>query len=120
MPKLEQHRKQQDTFRAQFGPDYQADLDLVLANLDGSPLKPDSTSATISLLFKRVGIAKPKGGSPHHGVADAGQRLGHSSVRTTLDICSHALAGADEEAVAQWGACQARNRAAGQGTSGGA
>ena len=44
------------------------------------------------------------------------QRLGHSSVRTTLDIYSHALAGADDEAVAKWGAYQARNRQAGQGS----
>ena len=47
------------------------------------------------------------------------QRLGHSSVRTTLDIYSHALAGADDEVVRKWEEYQARNRQAGQGTSGG-
>jgi len=133
LPKLEAHRKQQDTFRAQFGPDYQADLDLVFANPDGSPLKPDSISATVSVLFKRLGIAKPKGGSLHllrHTMASqmlasgvpvpvVSQRLGHSSVRTILDIYSHALAGADDEAVRKWEEYQARNRQAGQGTSGG-
>jgi integrase len=61
--KLEERRKKQDAFRAQFGPDYQADLDLVFANPDGSPLKPNSISATVSLLFKRFGIPKPKGES---------------------------------------------------------
>jgi integrase len=47
------------------------------------------------------------------------ERLGHSSVRTTLEIYSHALAGADDEAVAKWQAYQARNRAAGQAANGG-
>ena len=42
--KLEAHRQRQDEFRAQFGPDYHADLDLIFANLDGTPLKPDSVS----------------------------------------------------------------------------
>ena len=38
---LDEHRRQQDRFRQQFGPDYRADLDLIFANPDGSPLKPD-------------------------------------------------------------------------------
>jgi integrase len=42
---LEAHRKRQDEFRRQFGPDYRADLDLIFANPDGTPLKPDSVSA---------------------------------------------------------------------------
>ena len=39
---LEAHRKRQDEFRQQYGTDYRADLDLVFANPDGSPLRPDS------------------------------------------------------------------------------
>ena len=98
LAKLESHRKQQDEFRAQFGEDYRSDLDLIFANPDGSPLKPDSSSATVSLLFKRLKITKPKGSSRHlqrHTMAaqmlDSGvplpvvsQRLGHSShIRST-------------------------------------
>ena len=37
---LAAHRKAQAVFRHQFGPDYRADLDLVFANPDGSPLRP--------------------------------------------------------------------------------
>jgi hypothetical protein len=41
---LDEHRKVQDEFRRQFGPEYRADLDLIFANPDGSPFKPDSIS----------------------------------------------------------------------------
>ena len=124
MPKLEEHRKRQDEFRSQFGPDYRTDLDLIFANPDGSPLKPDSISATVSALFKRLKIPKPKGASLHllrHTMAsqmlDGGvplpvvsQRLGHSSVRVTADIYSHAIHGQDDEAVRLWEEYQKRNR----------
>ena len=116
LQKLEAHRKRQDEFRSQFGPDYRNDLDLIFAKEDGSPFKPDSISATVSALFKRLKIPKPKGGSLHllrHTMAsqmlDGGvpltvvsQRLGHSSVRVTADIYSHAIHGQDDEAVRRW------------------
>ena len=125
LAKLEGHRKRQNEFRSQFGPDYH-DLDLVFANPDGSPLKPDSISATVSALFNRLKIPKPKGGSLHllrHTLAsqmlDSGvpltvvsQRLGHSSVRVTADIYSHAMHGQDDEAVRRWEEYQQRNRPA--------
>jgi integrase len=126
LPKLEVHRKRQDEFRLQFGPDYRTDLDLVFANPDGSPLKPNSISATVSALFKRLKIAKPKGAALHllrHTLAsqmlDSGvplavvsKRLGHSSVRVTADIYSHAIHGQDDEAVRQLEEYQRRNRPA--------
>lgn len=62
---LAAHRQQQDELRRQFGPDYRADLDLVFANPDGTPLKPDSISASVSALFKRLKIPKPKGAALH-------------------------------------------------------
>src|ERR1700728_2613597 len=43
---LEAHRQRQEKFRQQFGPDYRTDLDLIFANPDGTPLKPDSISAS--------------------------------------------------------------------------
>jgi integrase len=58
---IEAHRKHRDEFRRQFGPDY-AKLDLIFANPDGTPLKPDSVSAAVSLLFRRLKL--PKGASP--------------------------------------------------------
>ncbi len=78
LPKLEAHRKRQDEFRVQFGPDYRADLALIFANPDGSPLKPDSISATVSALVqavedpeaeRRIAALAPL----HDGLADVGR-----------------------------------------------
>jgi integrase len=118
---LDGHRKRQDEFRQQYGPDYHADLDLVFANPDGTPLKPNSISASVSLLCRRLGL--PKGASLHtlrhtHGsflLADGvdlptvSERLGHSSVRVTADIYSHALRGRDQEAARRWDEFMGRN-----------
>jgi len=119
--RLEAHRCQQDKFRRQFGPDYRADLDLIFANPNGSPLKPNSVSASVSLLCRRLGL--PKGASLHtlrhsHGsvlladgvdLATVSERLGHSSVRVTADIYSHALRGRDQEAAQRWDDFMRRN-----------
>lgn len=123
---LAAHRRRQDEFRRQFGPDYRSDLDLVFANPDGTPLKPDSISAAVSALFKRLKIPKPKGASLHllrHTLAsqmlDSGvplpvvsKRLGHASIRTTAEIYSHAIHGEDDEATRRWEDYQRRNRPA--------
>lgn len=111
---LEIHRKQQDEFRRKFGPDYRADLDLIFANPDGTPLKPDSVSAAVSLLFRKLKL--PKGASLHslrhthtsHLLASGvplpvvSARLGHASTRVTAEVYSHMLHGQDDEAAAQW------------------
>jgi site-specific recombinase XerD len=108
---LVNHRAAQEKYRAQFGPDYKADLDLVFCNLDGSPLRPDSVSAKVSALFAKLKL--PKGASLHslrhsHGshllaagvsLADVSKRLGHSNVFVTATVYSHAIAGNDDEAA---------------------
>ncbi len=118
---LEAHRRRLETFRRQFGPDYRADLDLVFANPDGTPLKPNSISASVSLLCRRLGL--PTGASLHtlrhtHGsfllvdgvdLATVSERLGHSSVRVTADIYSHTLRGRDQEAAQRWDKFMERN-----------
>jgi integrase len=111
---LESHRARQDEFRQQFGPEYRADMDLIFANPDGTPLKPDSVSSAVSLLFRRLKL--PKGASLHSlrhthtsqllasGVplpAVSG-RLGHSSIRTTQEIYAHMIHGQDDEAALRW------------------
>ena len=112
---LEAHRLRQDEFRRQFGADYRTDLDLIFANPDGTELKPDSISATVSRITRQLGL--PKGTSLHtvrhshasilleRGVAmtTVSERMGHSSVRTTADIYSHALRGKDREAAEIFG-----------------
>lgn len=127
---LEDHRNRQNEFRQQFGPDYQTALDLIFANPDGSPLKPNSVSATISLLCRRLGIEKPKGSALHllrHTMAShmlAGgvplpavlARLGHSDMQTTLRIYGHMIHGQDDEAVRKLEEYQQRNRPTNQPT----
>ena len=121
---LEVHEKKQDDLRQKFGPDYRSDLDLAFANPDGTPLKPDSVSATVSALFKRLKIAKPKGNSLHllrhshtsvllaQGVPlpAVSARLGHSSIRTTQEIYTHMITGQDEEAALKYEEYLKRNR----------
>jgi integrase len=108
------HRKRQDAFRRQHGPDYRADLDLIFSNPDGTPLKPDSISAAVSLLFRRLKL--PKGASLHslrhthtsHLLASGvplpavSACLGHGSIRTTQEIYSHMIHGQDDEAARKW------------------
>ena len=119
---LDAHRLRQDEFRRQFGPDYRSNLDLVFANPDGSPLMPNSISSTVSRLCRRLGL--PKGASLHvlrhshaslllaDGVdlATVSARLGHSSVRTTADIYSHAIRGKDHAAAQCWDDIMQRSR----------
>jgi len=121
---LDAHRQRQDEFRRKFAPDYRADLDLVFANVDGTPLKPDSISALVSALFKRLKIPKPRGASLHllrhshtsvllaQGVPlpAVSARLGHSSVRTTQEIYSHMITGQDEEAARKYDEYLTRNK----------
>jgi len=119
---LDAHRLRQDEFRREFGPDYRSDLDLIFANPDGSPLMPNSISSTVSRLYRRLGL--PKGASLHvlrhshaslllaDGVdlATVSARLGHSSVRTTADIYSHAIRGKDHAAAQCWDEIMQRAR----------
>jgi integrase len=119
---LDAHRLRQDEFRRQFGPDYRSDLGLIFANPDGSPLMPNSISSTVSRLCRRMGL--PKGASLHvlrhshaslllaDGVdlATVSARLGHSSVRTTADIYSHAIRGKDHAAAQCWDDIMQRSR----------
>jgi integrase len=123
---LDEHRREQDAFRLQFGPDYCKDLDLIFANPDGTMLKPDSISASVSAIFRRLKIPKPKGNALHllrHShtsillaagvpLPAVSARLGHSSVRTTQEIYSHMITGQDEEAARKWEEYQKRNRPA--------
>ncbi len=125
---LEAHRRQQDEFRRQFGPDYRSDLDLIFANPDGTPLKPDSVSASVSALFGRLKIPRPKGAALHllrhthtsHLLASGvplpavSARLGHSSIRTTQEIYAHMITGQDEEAAQKWEEFQRQNAPAKQ------
>ena len=121
---LEAHRKQQDAFRQQHGPAYHADLDLIFTAPDGSPLLPDSVSASIWHLCRRLKL--PRGASLHtlrHTHAThmlvggvplqvVSERLGHSSVRVTAEVYAHSLRGQDDEAVRKLEEFQRASRSA--------
>src|SRR5215469_15545260 len=50
LKKLHAHHKKQEEYRAHFGETYQGDY--IFCNPDGSPLKPDTISAAVSLLYR--------------------------------------------------------------------
>jgi len=112
LKKLQAHRKKQQPYREHFGNSYQGDF--IFCNPDGSPLKPDTISASVSLLFRSQKL--PKGASLHslrhtHGshllaagvpLTDVSKRLGHSSPHVTATIYAHALEGRDDLAAKAW------------------
>ena len=119
-------RKRQAEFRIQFGPSYRTDLDLVFCSPDGSPLMPDSISAAVSALCRRLKL--PKGSSLHtlrhtHAselLADGVElptvsaRLGHSSPQVTAKLYAHILGGRDREAARRWDAALQEKRVEGK------
>jgi len=123
---LEDHRSKQAMYREQFGPDYRTDLDLIVANPDGTPLRPDSISGTVSALFRRLKL--PKGASLHslrhtHGshllaagieLPAVSARLGHSSTYVTATVYAHALSGRDDEAARIWDKFQSQRSESGK------
>jgi len=111
MRALESQRESQLPYRKHFGDGYQSDL--IFCNPDGSPLKPDSVSAAVSLLCRRL---KFKGASLHtlrhsHGshllaagvpLPDVSKRLGHTNPQVTATVYAHALPGHDDRAAKAW------------------
>jgi integrase len=116
LKKLEAHRVRQQECRKQFGETYQGDF--IFCNPDRSPLKPDTVSASVSLLFRRLKL--PKGASLHtlrhtHGshllaagvpLTDVSKRLGHTNPHVTATVYAHALPGHDDQAAQAWEAFQ--------------
>ena len=123
---LAAHRAEQERFRQEYSPTYEANLDLIFANPDGTALRPDSVSGSISALCKRLKL--PKGVSLHtlrhtHGshllaagvpLPDVSKRLGHSNVHLTATVYAHSLPGADAEAVKKWEEYQLRENPTGK------
>jgi integrase len=84
-------------------PPHARHLDLVFATADGDYLKPDSVTAKVSLLARKLGF--PKGVSLHtlrhtHGshllsngvpLATVSKRLGHANTHISAELYSRAL-----------------------------
>jgi len=106
---LKAHRKQQLEWKLKAGSAWH-ETDLVCTREDGSSINPDTLSGQFSKRLTRAGF-------PHvtfHGLRHShgtllmewgvhpkvvSERLGHSSVKITLDIYSHVLPDTQEEAV---------------------
>lgn len=122
---LEAHHARQRELKLQFGAQYQ-DNDLIFCQEDGSPLWPDSVSASVSLLCRRLGL--PKGTSLHslrhtHGsllleqgvpLTEVSYRLGHANTRITAEVYAHHLAKQDGRAAEAYDEYRSKRKAKGE------
>ena len=106
---LKEHRKKQEYNRLFLGKPL-TEGDLVFAPPDGSPLFPNSISRAWGLLATKAGIKVIRFHDARHSHATlllkqgahprvVQERLGHSTIATTLDVYSHVTPGL-QEAVA--------------------
>jgi integrase len=72
----------------------------VCTNDDGSPLRPHTLTHYWKRLAKRLGLPVIRFHDLGHAFATQSEKLGHSDVRITLDLCSHVLPGIKENAAA--------------------
>jgi integrase len=103
------HRLVQDTERATWGSGY-TDNDRVFAREDGNDLSPGQVTKVFNRLITAAGLRPVRLHDLRHGaaslmlaggvdVAVVSKRMGHSSVRVTVDIYSHLLAGIGRQAA---------------------
>lgn len=106
---LRRHLGEQARERELLGPDY-ADGDLVCARPDGLPISPDNLSRDFTTLLKRHGMPAIRFHDLRHTHATLllqgginpkviSERLGHSTVRITLDVYAHVMPSMQEEAA---------------------
>jgi len=87
--------------------------DLVFSHLDGRPLRPNSITRAFQTIAESVGLKGVRLHDLRHAHATilleqgvhpkiVQERLGHSSVSTTLDIYSHVVPGLQEAAARQF------------------
>jgi integrase len=106
---LRQHREEQKTQRYLLGKQLK-DEDYVFCYTNGLPLDPSTVSHTFSRILRRAGLPSVPLHSLRHSHAtlllQAGihprvvmERLGHSSIRVTLDTYSHVVGGLQEAAA---------------------
>ncbi len=111
---LKEHREKQWLARMVVGKPL-TDDSLVFAHDDGSPLFPNSVSRAWGLLAKQAGVKPIRFHDGRHTHATillkqgvhpkvAQERLGHSTIATTLDLYSHVTPGIQEAAAARFDA----------------
>jgi integrase len=106
---LRQHRAEQEAQQALLGKPL-TDNDFVFANPDGNPLDPSTVSHAFNKVIHKAGLPHIRLHDLRHTHASlllqAGvhpkvvqERLGHSSIRVTLDTYSHVMGGLQEAAA---------------------
>ena len=109
---LWEHRLKQEHARESSGKPSES-MDLVFSHPDGRPIRPDSVTRAFPEIAKSVGLRDVRLHDLRHAHATillqqgvnpkiVQERLGHSSVSTTLDIYSHVLPGLQEAAARQF------------------
>jgi integrase len=103
------HRLKQEHIRKFLGRPL-ASTDLVFSHPDGRPFRPNSVTRALQVIAESVGLKGARLHDLRHAHATimlqqgihpkiVQERLGHSSVATTLDIYSHVLPGLQEAAA---------------------
>ncbi len=102
------HQAAQTKERGLLGEGYKQ-FDLVLAREDGSIWKPESFTALYFNFVRRIGLQVRFHDLRHTHASQllragispkvVSERLGHSTIGITLDVCSHVLPGMQEEAA---------------------
>lgn len=106
---LKEHKKQQERDKLKVGPDYE-DLDLVCAITTGGVMKPTYLNTVFNRTCKKAGVKRITFHGLRHTHATmllsdgvhpkiVQERLGHSSIETTLDRYSHIIPGIQEIAA---------------------
>jgi integrase len=109
---LNEHREKQKLDRAMLGTPL-TDDDLVFSHLNGKPIRPNTVTRAWTVLAAHAGVKVIRLHDARHSHASlmlkqgihpkiVQERLGHSSVSTTLDIYSHVLPGLQEAAARQF------------------
>jgi integrase len=88
---LKIHREKQQLHRELFGAAYRSDLDLIFAEPDGNYLKPDSVTAKVCVIMRKLGIKGSLHSLRHSQALELfdevplttiSKRLGHSNTET--------------------------------------
>jgi len=106
---FKKYRVDQELLRIQLGVSLETD-DFVFSRTDGSPLNPCTVTHTFSKVTKRAGLHNLRLHDLRHIHATmllqsgthpriVQERLGHSSIATTLDIYSHTVPGMQKAAA---------------------
>jgi integrase len=109
---LKAHQNQQASVRRVLGDRYLSELDLVFCGRDGGPRDPDAVTHQFVRQVLRVGLPRIRFHDLRHTHASIAlhasvhpkvvqERLGHSSVKLTLDTYAHVLPPMHQDAAAR-------------------